>query len=124
MITFHHKGDFSRTEKFLLNTRSSKAREVLKEYGRKGVAALAAATPVRTGLTASSWSYEIEEAADHISIYWTNTNINNHVNIAMIIQYGHGTGSGGYVQGIDYINPALGPIFQEMADKAWKEVTA
>ena len=124
MITFVHHGDFSRTEKFFAHAKSSEIRNILEEYGRKGVAALAAATPVRSGKTASSWSYEIEKTKTGWSIYWTNTNVNNHVNIAMIIQYGHGTRNGGYVEGIDYINPSLGQIFEELAKQAWKEVTA
>lgn len=124
MITFYHKGDFSRTEKFLVNFKFTKIRKALEEYGRKGVAALSAATPVDTGKTASSWEYEIETTPNGYSIYWTNTNIKDHVNIALIIQYGHGLKNGGWVEGRDYINPALQPIFDEMANAAWKEVTA
>lgn len=99
-------------------------RKVLERYGKKGVAALAAATPKDTGKTASSWSYEISEGKDTLSLTWKNTNINDGVNIAIILQYGHGTRNGGYVRGVDYINPALKPIFDELADAAWKEVTA
>lgn len=124
MITFHTKGDFSRTEKFLVNFKFSKIRKALEEYGRRGVAALSAATPVDSGKTASSWMYQIESTKTGYSIYWTNTNVKDHVNIALILQYGHATKNGSWVEGRDYINPALQPIFDEMADAAWKEVTA
>lgn len=123
MITFKHKGDFSRTEKFLVNVKFSKIRQALEAYGRKGVAALAAATPVDTGKTASSWSYTIETTPTGYSIFWSNSNVKDHVNIALIIQYGHATRNGSWVEGRDYINPALQPIFDQMADAAWKEVT-
>lgn len=98
-------------------------RHILDQYGAKGVAALSAATPVRSGETANSWDYKIEQSGQRYSISWTNSNINNGVNIALIIQLGHGTGTGGYVQGVDYINPALRPIFDQMAEEAWQEVT-
>ena len=124
MIKFVHKGDFSRTKKFLNKNKDIHQTDILEKYGMKGVAALAAATPIDTGKTASSWSYDIEDTGDSIHIYWTNTNINNYVNVALILQYGHGTGTGGYVEGIDYINPALRPIFDSMINEFWKEVTA
>lgn len=89
-----------------------------------GVKALSEATPVLSGKTASSWGYQISKGHGSFSIHWTNSNINDGVPIAVIIQYGHGTGWGGYVQGIDYINPALRPVFQDIADQVWKEVTA
>jgi hypothetical protein len=96
----------------------------LDKYGRKGVSALAAATPVDSGLTASSWSYEIENTKESAKITFNNSNIQNGVPIAIILQYGHGTGTGGWVQGRDYINPAIQPIFDQIVDDAWKEVTA
>lgn len=122
MITFKQKGDFSKTEKFLKRSLGRDYVNVLEKYGQQGVAALSASTPVRTGLTATSWDYEIIQNGSSISIFWKNSNIQNGVNIAIILQYGHGTKNGGYVRGRDYINPALRPIFDKMADAAWKEV--
>ena len=98
--------------------------QVLKKYAEEGIQALSAATPVDSGKTAASWGYEIEETKSGLTIYWTNSNVNKHVNIAIIIQYGHATGSGGWVEGRDYINPALQPIFDQMADALWKEVSS
>ncbi len=98
--------------------------QVLKKYAEDGVKALAEATPRDSGKTADSWGYEIEENDRGLTIYWTNSNVNKHVNIAIIIQYGHATGSGGWVEGRDYINPALRPIFDQMADALWKEVSS
>lgn len=123
MISFRHKGDFSKLTRYL-----EKAKEVVKigdldKYGREGVAALASATPVDTGLTASSWYYEITHTKDSVTITFNNSNIQNGIPIAVILQYGHGTGNGGWVQGRDYINPAIRPIFDRIADGAWKEVT-
>jgi hypothetical protein len=111
------------TEDFLKKAKELKIESVLNKYGAKGVQALAAATPVDSGRTASSWGYEIENTGKGWAIHWTNDNINKYVNVAVILQYGHGTGTGGYVAGRDYINPALAPIFQEIADEAWKEIT-
>ena len=123
MISFRHKGDFSNLEKFLKNA-SKGARAIdLDKYGQEGVAALASATPVDTGKTASSWSYEIREEKGQTILSFNNSNIQNGVPIAIILQYGHGTGTGGWVQGRDYINPAIQPIFDELANKAWREVT-
>ena len=96
----------------------------LERYGEIGVEALSSATPMDSGKTANSWGYEIEKNKEGYVIYWTNSNINDGVNIAVILQYGHGTGYGGYVQGRDYINPTLRPIFDELAENAWREVTA
>lgn len=124
MITFKQRGSFSNTEKLLKSSKKSKYRSVLDRYAKDGVNALSAATPVRTGLTSRSWSYEITESNNDITITWINSNIKEGVNVAVILQYGHGTRNGGYVQGIDYINPALRSVFQDMADAAWKEVTA
>lgn len=123
MLSIIHKGDLKKTEKFLKKSLGHDYLTILNKYGQQGVSALSASTPVDTGLTASSWSYEIIQNADGISVVWTNSNINKYVNIAIILQYGHGTRSGGWVEGRDYINPALRPIFDKMAEAAWKEVT-
>lgn len=122
MIRILHRGDFAKTEKFLKKSLGRNYLDVLEKYAQRGVELLAAATPVDTGLTSLSWEYEIIQNADGISIVWNNTNINKYVNIALILQYGHGTRNGGYVRGRDYINPAIQPIFDEMADAAWREV--
>lgn len=95
----------------------------LEKYGQMGVDALSEATPVNSGLTSQSWGYKIKKTSDGITITWTNSNVNKGVNIAIILQYGHGTGTGGYVQGIDYINPALKPVFTHIAKDAWDELT-
>lgn len=117
MFSFEHKGDLNKTERFLKRLLDrQKLISYLNEYGRRGVEALSLATPVDTGLTAASWSYEVEQSKNTTSIHWTNSNINQGVQIAIILQYGHGTGTGGYVQGVDYINPALKPIFDEIAN--------
>lgn len=122
MIKFKVTGDFSKTINSLKALKDFIKKGNLNKYGDMGVAALRAATPKRTGKTAESWNYEIDVVDGKVSIYWTNDNINENVNIAVILQYGHGTKNGGYVQGRDYINPAMQPIFDEIADKAWKEV--
>lgn len=122
MITFRHKGDFSKTEKFLERAKRPFNLGLLDKYGREGVAALKSATPVDTGLTAESWYYEIIRNNGSIVINFNNSNIQNGVPIAVVIQYGHGTGTGGWVQGRDYINPAVRPIFDKLANEAWKEV--
>ena len=122
MVIVKQKGDFSKTEKFL-NTISKKLYyRNLQKYAEQGVAALASATPVDSGTTANSWDYEIRQTKNYVSIYWTNSNVNKGVPIAVIIQYGHGTRNGGYVQGRDYINPAMRPIFDKIAENVWKEV--
>ena len=123
MITFRQRGDFKKLNSFL-----EKMKEIinvgdLDKYGRMGVEALKANTPKDTGKTADSWGYEIERTDGVAKIVWTNTNINDGVNIAVILQYGHGTGTGGYVRGIDYINPAMRPVFENIAESAWREVT-
>ena len=124
MVSFKHRGNFNKMEKFLNKMSRRDYLNVLDKYGQLGVEALAAATPVDTGLTAKSWAYEIERTPTKTTISWLNTNTNNGVNIAVILQYGHGTGTGGYVQGRDYINPAMRPIFDNIAEQAWKEVTS
>ena len=123
MISFRQKGDFSKLNKYLERVRETAKVGILDKYGREGVAALSSATPVETGKTANSWSYKIKRQNGSVSIEFYNSNINNGVPIAIILQYGHGTGTGGWVQGIDYINPAIQPIFDKIANDAWKEVT-
>lgn len=123
LITFRQKGDFSKASRYLERLKEAAKLGVLDKYGREGVAALASATPTETGLTASSWTYEIERKGNSVSIVYKNSNINKGVPIAVILQYGHGTGTGGWVQGRDYINPAIQPVFDRIADEAWKEVT-
>ena len=122
-IKVFQKGDFKKTEKFLQGAKLIDIRGLLKRYGEAGVRALASATPKDTGETASSWGYEIQTDHTGARVIWTNSNIKNGIPIAIILQYGHGTGGGGYVQGRDYINPALQSIFDQLADAAWKEVT-
>ena len=123
MIRFRQKGDFSKLTRFLEKSKAAVRLGDLDKYGREGVAALASATPVDSGLTANSWYYKIENKNGSAKISFYNSNIQNGVPIAIIIQYGHGTKNGGWVQGVDYINPAIQPIFIKIADSAWKEVT-
>lgn len=122
-IRFTHKGDFSKTTRFLERAKHVVRRSDLDKYAKKGVEALASATPVESGLTASSWKYEISIEKGSITINFINTNTNKGVPIAVIIQYGHATGNGGWVEGRDYINPAIQPIFDEMINDIWREVT-
>lgn len=122
MINVKVGGSFKKTESFLKRNKQLKFSS-LDKYGKEGVQALAAATPVNTGLTAASWYYEIERKEGSTSIVWKNSNIVDGTPIAVILQYGHATRNGGYVQGTDYINTALRPIFEKIADSAWKEVT-
>ena len=124
MIKVAHRGNFNNLEKFLNAVKGKRYLNKLDKYGQMGVEALSAATPTDTGLTASSWTYEIVQNGSTTTISWLNTNVNNGVNIALILQMGHGTGTGGYVQGRDYINPAMQPIFDQIAEEAWKEVTS
>lgn len=123
MIKFRHKGDFSRTVRFMEKAKKAVRLADLDKFGREGVAALASATPVDSGLTASSWYYEVTNRNGTARISFYNSNIQNGVPIAIILQYGHGTRNGGWVQGRDYINPAIQPIFDKIANQAWKEVT-
>ena len=123
MISFRHKGDFSKLTRFLEKVKETVRIGDLDKYGREGVAALASATPIDSGLTASSWYYEITNKAGSATISFYNSNVQNGVPIAVILQYGHGTGNGGWVQGRDYINPAIRPIFDRIANEAWREVT-
>ena len=122
-ITFKQKSNFSKTIKHLNRIKGAVAVDMFEKYGKQGVAALASATPVDSGKTANSWSYKIENNRGSISISFFNSNIQNGVPIAIIIQYGHGTRNGGWVQGRDYINPAIQPIFDKMAKEIWREVT-
>ena len=123
MITWTHRGNFNKLERFLNLMRKEQYLNVLSRYGQEGVDALAAATPKDSGETAASWTYEIQHTPTRTTISWVNTHVHDNVNIAIILQYGHGTGTGGFVQGRDYINPALRPIFDKIAEEAWKEVT-
>lgn len=123
MITIRHKGNLSKTTRFLERAKHAVRLADLDRYGREGVAALASATPVESGLTASSWYYEVVYTKSGAKIVFKNSNIQNGVPIAIILQYGHGTGTGGWVEGRDYINPAIQPIFDKLADDAWREVT-
>lgn len=123
MIKVKHKGDFSKVTRFLERAKKGVRIDSLDKYGRQGVAALAANTPVDTGLTANSWYYEIVKENGKVRISFCNSNIQNGVPIAIILQYGHGTRTGGWVEGRDYINPAIQPIFDEITKNAWKEVS-
>ena len=123
MISFRQKGDFSKLTRFLEKAKNVVRIGDLDKYGREGVAALSSATPVDSGLTASSWYYKVEHANGSAKINFYNSNIQNGVPIAIILQYGHGTGNGGWVQGRDYINPAIQPLFDKIAENAWREVT-
>lgn len=122
VISFKYKGDDGKTSKWLEKLKRIDFLRRLDQYAVLGVQALASATPVDTGETAMSWWYEIEITNDGATITWTNSHVENGVNIAVILQYGHGTRNGGYVQGIDYINPAMRPVFDSIAEAAWKEV--
>ena len=123
MITFKHTGDFSKADKFLKKAKNAVRIDDLDKYGQEGVNALSSATPVETGTTARSWRYEIVRKDGSVSINFLNTNIQNGVPIAIILQYGHATRNGGWVEGRDYINPAIQPIFDRIANNAWREVT-
>lgn len=124
MIIFRQHGNFNNTEKFLKKASKLKVQNILEKYGRQGVSALVAATPKDTGETATSWNYKIAINRYGCRIYFTNSHLHNGVPIAILIQYGHGTGNGGYVRGIDFINPAMLPIFENLALSLWKEVSS
>lgn len=123
MIQFRQKGDFSKTTHFIERARNAVRLGILDKYGREGVAALSSATPMDSGTTAASWYYRIENRNGTARITFYNSNIQNGVPIAIILQYGHGTGTGGWVEGTDYINPAIRPIFDQILKNAWEEVT-
>ena len=122
MISFRQKGDFSKLTKFLERAKETVYLGDLNKYGRQGVAALASATPIDSGETAKSWYYKIENNKESATITFYNSNVQNGVPIAIILQYGHGTRNGGWVEGRDYINPAIQPIFDQIVDDAWREV--
>ena len=123
MIRIRQKGDFSKTTRYLEKVRKTARLTDLDKYGREGVAALASATPVDSGLTANCWYYEVKYSNGSAKISFYNSNIQNGVPIAIILQYGHGTGTGGWVEGRDYINSAIQPIFDRITNDAWREVT-
>lgn len=120
-VRFTHKGDFNGFERLCNRLLNMDYLNILEKYGQIGVRALQRATPVDSGKTASSWSYEIQNKKDEVTLTWTNSNVNDGCNVAILLQYGHGTKNGAYVQGIDYINPALKPIFDNIAESVWKE---
>mgnify|MGYP004506022899 CR=1 FL=1 len=123
VIEMRQSGDFKKSLTFLTHLRTRNIRPILEKYGQKGVEALAEATPKATGKTAASWSYEIKMEKTGAVLSWKNSNVVDGVPIAVILQYGHGTRNGGYVQGVDYINPAMKPVFDAIRDELWKEVT-
>ena len=123
MISFRQKGDFSKLNGYLERVKEAAKLGILDKYGQQGVDALSSATPKDTGKTASSWYYTIERGKGTASIVFNNSNIQNGIHIAIILQYGHGTGTGGWVEGRDYINPAIQPVFDRIAESAWEEVT-
>ena len=123
MISFRHKGDFSKLTRYLEKAKERSYLAYLDKYGREGVRALQSVTPVDSGLTANSWYYKIEESKGSVAIVFLNSNIQNGVPIAIILQYGHGTRNGGWVEGRDYINPTIQPLFDRITNEAWREVT-
>ena len=122
MIVLTQSGNFNNTERFLKGAKKLDIKRILESYGREGVRALASATPVDSGLTADSWGFRVTISKGSFSIVWTNSNVVKGVPIAIILQYGHGTGTGGYVIGRDYINPTMRPIFDKIADQVWNEI--
>lgn len=122
-IRFTTKGDWGKTYSYLKRLQSAQAFAIMEKYGQRGVVALTAATPVESSETANSWTYEIVRKKGYYAIHWNNTHVEDGIPIAVILQYGHGTGTGGYVQGHDYIMPAIRPIFNEMINEIWREVT-
>jgi hypothetical protein len=124
MITIESKGSFKKTESFLSAVSKQNLFRSLEKYGREGVSALESATPSESGLTATSWSYEITSSRGSHSITWSNSNLVDGIPVVILLQYGHGTGTGGYIKGQDFINPALKPIFDKIAQDVWKAVTS
>ena len=122
MITFKQTGNFNKTIRFLEKNKILQYKQILDRYAREGLMALKAATPVESGETATAWNYKITQTGTTIKITWTNSHVVDGVPIAILLQYGHATRNGGYVQGKDYINPALKPVFDKIAEEAWKEV--
>lgn len=123
MIVFTQKGNFSKTKLFLEKAKTLARLGIFDKYGRAGVEALSANTPIDSGETAKSWKYKVEINKSGVTISWYNANVKDGFNVAIMLQYGHGTGTGGYVKGIDYINPTMKPIFDELSNKVWQEVT-
>jgi hypothetical protein len=123
-VSFSGSGDFRSTAAFLNKIKQLNIDKIVAAEAEKGVAALASATPADSGLAASSWGYEIVKTSKSLTVHWTNSDTENGYPVAVMIQYGHGTGTGGYVQGIDYINPAIRPIFDQIAETVWKAVTS
>lgn len=121
-FTFGHSGNFNRLEKFLRTMEGDKIYAILDSYGSRGVSALAAATPKDSGETAMLWRYEVKKSGGSYQLSWFNDNVVFGVNVAVILQYGHGTGTGGYVQGRDYINPAIQQVMDQLVDGVWKAV--
>jgi hypothetical protein len=121
-ISFKSNGNFAKTTKYLKKMMKALEKGVFDKYGKLGVQELQMATPMDTGVTAASWTYRIEQTSESVRLEFVNDNVNDNVNIALILQYGHGTGTGGYVEGVDYINPALTPVFERMVADIWKEV--
>lgn len=123
VVTFSQKGDFSKTKKYLYRSKAQDFYSSIERLAQMGVDALASATPYDTGHTASCWTCNVKLSAKEVTIEWCNSNLNNNwFPVAIMLQYGHGTGTGGFVQGKDYINPAIQPIMDEIADAVWKEV--
>jgi len=123
MIKITQKGDFSKTERFFNRLLRKNYLNIIADYANRGIEALKQATPENTGKTADSWSYEIVKGKGKTTLYFTNSNIQNGCSVAILLIYGHGTRNGGYVEGNDFVTSALRPIFQELADKIWREVT-
>lgn len=124
MVSISSEGSFDRTEKFLQSMVKLDISRILDAEAQKGVAALSKATPQDSGRAATSWGYKIEKTSSSVTISWTNSDVENGFPVALMIQYGHGTGTGGYIQGRDYINPAMRPIFDQIAETVWKAVTS
>jgi hypothetical protein len=122
LIKVESKGSFEKTEKFLYEMQKAEVFKILNQYGKEGVDALASATPVDSGLTASSWEYEAIYKNGRYSIIWSNTNVKSGIPVAVLIQYGHATGTGGWVEGTDYINPSIKPLFDKIAENVWERV--
>lgn len=123
MIRFRHRGDFKNTERLLRSAKNINYRLILEKYARQGIQALASVTPKDSGVTSDSWGYEISPSKSGFKLSWTNSSVNEGVPIVILLQYGHGTRSGTYVQGRDFINPAMRPLFETIAENIWKEVT-
>lgn len=124
MIGFKQKGNFNKTEKFLKKSKEQIFLESLDKHAKRGVAVLSSATPIRTGVTANSWNYEIRRGKDTTTIYWTNSNTVDGIPLVILLEYGHATRNGGYVKGREFVNPAIQPLFDQITNDIWKEVTS